>query len=273
MSNQETLKAASGDTQALLDAGAAMAGPQAVNEGRFAVVPDGYRIEDLERFMPMPLRPRGTVVCETVDALIAYYKRFCDDASLVFACCEAFKVTGVLDWHAPGDMAGFAEHRVIYEAPRSDEWKIWTGADGAAMRQAEFSRFIEDNVKDIREPAGADVLEVARQLEVKKKVEFASAERLSDGQREFTYNEEVDGSTRRGQMKIPEEFLLGIPVFIAGDHYAVTARLRYRIHDGQLRLWYDLLNPHEVERDAFGAIVTRVDEAVPTDVLMAQAPA
>ena len=169
----------------------------------------------------------------------------------------------------PGDQAAFAEHRVVYDAPRSDEWEIWTKADGVAMPQADFSRFIEDNVKDIREPAGADVLEVARQLEVKKKVEFASAQRLSDGQREFTYNEEIDGTSRRGQMQIPEEFQLGIPVFLDGELYAVTARLRYRINEGTLRLWYDLLNPHEVERDAFGVIVEKIRDAVETPVLMA----
>lgn len=268
--------------QAMLDAGAALAEPRHIDGGgSFVLVPDGYKVEDIERFLAAPARPRGTIRCETPDAFVAYYNRFCvRTASLVFACTEQFRVLGILDWHAPEDpgqppagpapsRAGFGEHRVVYEAPRSDEWKIWTGANGKPMAQAAFSQFIEDNVKDIREPAGADVLEVARQLEVNKKVEFASAIRLSDGQREFTYNEEVQGATRRGQMKVPEAFTLGIPVFCGDDLYAVTARLRYRIDGGSLALWFDLLNPHEVERDAFGKIVEAIDEGVPTDVLMA----
>ena len=262
--------------QHVLAAGTAIAKAQGVEGGEsaFIVVPEGYKVEDLGRFLNAPIRVQSTVKCETVEALIDYYKRFCDDAaSLVFACCESFQVVGVLDWHRPGAKAGFAEHRVVYEAPRSDEWKIWNESDAKIMSQTEFALFIENNVKDIREPAGADMLEIARTLEANTKVEFASAIRLSDGQREFTYKEEIEGTTRRGQMKVPETFLLGIPVFIAGEPYAVTARLRYRIDHGTLRLWYDLFNPPEIARDAFGGIVDKVDKAVPTSVLMARAPA
>ena len=273
---KDTIVPSDADMAHVLAAGSALGSPMADPDGGgiYTVVPAGYKLEDLERFLLAPVRQRGDVTCETVDALIDYYKRFCDEeASLVFARCEDFHVVGVLDWHKPGDKAGFGEHRVVYEAPRSDEWKIWTEADGTAMSQFDFATFIEDNVKDIREPAGADVLEVARNLEAKKRVDFKSGIRLADGQRQFTYKEEINGTTRDGQMEVPEQFILGIPVFRGGVLYRVTARLRYRIESGNLRLWYDLLNPHVVARDAFAAIVTKVDEAVPTAVLMAKAPA
>lgn len=273
--NKSELLTATSDAAVLLDAGAASSAPFKADDGvPYVVIPDGYRVENVEKFEAAPARARGTITAETPEAFIAYYNRFVDeDASMVFACTEAFTVTGIIDWHGRPDAAmtdpGFAEHRVVYEAPRSDEWKIWTAMNGRAVTQTEFSRFIEDNVKDIQEPDGADVLEVARQLEVKKKVEFASAERLSDGQREFTYNEEVEGTSRRGKLAIPEEFKLGIPVFIGGELYAVIARLRYRIDSGQLRLWYDLFRPHEIERDAFGVVVEKIDGEVNTPVLMA----
>ena len=268
------------EAAAIIAAGAAMAGPFQAKEGGIPVivVPEGYKVEDIERYLDAPARARGIINAETPEAFIAYFNRFADETedgeadrdgcSMAFARSEDFLVKGIIDWHVPHDQPGFGEHRVVYEAPRSDEWKIWTGMNGTAMPQTDFSRFIEDNVKDIREPDGADVLEVARQLEVKKQVEFASAERLSDGQREFTYNENVQGTTRRGQLKIPEEFKLGIPVFIGGAPYEVTARLRYRIGSGQLSLWYDLLNPREIERDAFGQVVEKIDEGISVSVLM-----
>lgn len=259
--------------RAILDAGAALAEPTHIpGGGSFVVVPDGYRVDDIEHFRQAPSRPQAIVHCEAPEAFAAYYNRFKDDArSMAFACTAAFRVQGILDWHRPGDIVdpGFGDHRVLYTAPRSEEWKIWTGADGEAMDQADFARFIEDNVKDIREPAGADVLEVSRQLEVTRKVEFASALRLSDGQREFTYSEEVDGSTRRGQLKVPDEFVLGIPVFLAGPLYAVIARLRYRIAGGKLKLWYDLLNPHLVACEAFAEVVAKIRADTGHDVLMA----
>ncbi|MYE05911.1 MAG: DUF2303 family protein, partial [Chloroflexi bacterium] len=117
--------------------GAALARPSLVDDGgAFVVVPDGYRVHDMEKFLDAPPRARGTVRCETPEAFVRYYDRFCDaSASLVFACTEKFQAVGVLDWHRPETQteqagyparAGFGEHRVVYEAPRSDEWKIWT---------------------------------------------------------------------------------------------------------------------------------------------------
>ena len=259
------------ESGAVLAAGMAMAEPVTpTGDSRFVVIPEGYKVEDIERFLKAPARARGTITAETPEAFVAYYNRFCaTDASLIFACTEHFKVSGIIDWHEPKKDPGFAEHRVIYEAPRSDEWKVWTAMDGRPMSQHDFSVFLENNVKDIQEPDGADVLEVAQQLEVKKSVQFSSALRLSDGQREFTFNETVDGSTRRGQMKIPEEFTLGIPVSIAGELKAVTARLRYRIDDGMLKLWYDLAQADAVAREAFGEVVEKIESDVETPVLMA----
>lgn len=267
----ENTNTTDGESRAVLAAGMAMAGPVAPESGsRFVVVPDGYKVEDIEKFLASPARARGTITAETPEAFVEYYNRFCAEAaSLIFACTEHFKVTGIIDWHEPKKDPGFAEHRVVYEAPRSDEWKVWTEMDGQPMSQHDFSVFLENNVKDIQEPAGANVLEVAQQLEVKKSVQFSSALRLSDGQREFTFNETVDGTTKRGQMKIPEEFTLGIPVFISGELKAVTARLRYRIADGMLKLWYELAQADAVARDAFGEVVEKIRADVETPVLMA----
>ena len=233
-------------------------------------VPDGYRIEDIETYLPAPARMRGTILCETPDAFVSYFNRFhSQGVSMAFSSTEDFRVKGILDWHSiSGNAPGFGDHTVVYAAPRSPEWGVWMARNEEPYSQADFSQFVEDNVKDIRVPAGADVLEVARQLEVKKSVEFASALRLSDGQREFTYNEEVNGTTHRGQMKVPEEFVLGIPVFLGGELYEVTARLRYRIDHGKLRIWYNLLNPHLIEQDAFSGVVGKIAEGIGAEVLM-----
>ena len=100
--------------------------------------------------------------------------------------------------------------------------------NGTAMPQADFSRFIEDNVKDIREPDGADVLEVARAVggeEGRSSSPRRSACRTGSANSPTTRMSR--GPPVRGQLKIPEEFKLGIPVFIDGPAYEVTARLRY----------------------------------------------
>ena len=226
----------------------------------YAVVPDGASVEDLEKLLPAPVRSRASVTAKSAETLAAYIVRFKTKATAVFADQEKFSIVGIIDYHTP-DAPAFREHRITYAAPRSLEWATWRTASGRKMAQADFAQFVEDNVVDIRSPAGADVLEVARGLQAKKAVSFASAIRLSDGSQEFTYNETVQGTTAKGKLKVPEEFTLGIPVFFGGDLYEVKARLRYRINDGQLALWYELYRPEHIEKDAFEAVCERVNEA------------
>ena len=95
------------------------------------------------------------------------------------------------------------------------------------------------------------MLEIALTLEAKKKVNFVSGLRLTNGSNEFTYEEQVDGSAAKGKLKIPEKISLGIPVFLNGDPYKVEANFRYRIGDGgKLQMWYELVRPHVIIDDA-----------------------
>lgn len=252
------------DYQAIIDAGQNLGQPKAAGDGLYAVIPEGSTVEDLERFLDAPIRARATVTAKTAETFSAYVNRFkilggAAPKTAVFADQEKFTLVGIIDYHGFGEPA-FREHRVSYTAPRSLEWQTWKGKNGQTMSQTDFARFIEDNVVDIRSPAGAEVLEVSRGLQAKSSVEFASAIRLSDGSQQFTYAETIDGSTAKGTMKVPEEFTLGIPVFFGGQAYSVVARLRYRIKEGKLVLWYDLYRPEYIEKDAFEQIVADVGE-------------
>jgi len=103
------------------------------------------------------------------------------------------------------------------------------------------------------------MLTISRTLEAKKDVNFKSATRLSDGAQQFAYSEEVQGTAGKGALVIPETFDIGIPVFNGGGGYRVTARLRYRITDGRLALWYELLREHKVLEDALAQARTDIE--------------
>jgi uncharacterized protein YfdQ (DUF2303 family) len=248
------------DLKAVLDAGSALGTPKTVGAGQYAVVPGGWCIEDLDGYLERPRRAEADVAAKSAETFSAYLLRFKTDATAVFADQQAFKVVGIIDYHAP-DAPAFRKHRVSYAAPRSLEWATWRASSGKKMPQADFAQFIEDNVVDIRTPAGADMLEVSRNLQAKKKVEFGSAIRLADGAQQFSYSETVDGSTAKGTIKVPEVFVLGIPVFFGGELYEVTARLRYRITEGQLALWYELYRPEHIEKDAFEGVCDDINKA------------
>lgn len=225
----------------------------------YVVVPKDFRVEDLERTLPAPVRKRGVVMAGDEAAFIELATRHKAAETLIYASMSPPSFTAVINDHGP-DAAGWRDHKIVWPCSLSVEWKTWSVANKNAMKQAEFAQFIEDNLPDIVEPVGADMLEISRTLEAKKKVNFASGIRLANGQTELTYEEDIQGTAAKGKLQIPETFKIGIPVFDGGQRYAVTARLRYRIADANLLMWFDLERPHKVLEDAVQQVRASIAE-------------
>lgn len=259
MSNDNTLN----NTQAALDAGAGLSAMKAAeldnlkNAYPYVLVPEGYRYEGKEEILAAPLRKRGATTLHDAVSFIAVVNDQKGDATRLYSTINPPTFQAVFNDHAAD--AGWRDHAARYNAPLSPEWKTWNGMTGRHQNQTDFAQFIETNLPDIAEPVGAVVLEVARTLEAKKKVNFASSVRLSDGSTQFTYEEDVQGSAQKGQMQVPEVFVLAIPVFENGELWKVEAQLRYRIADGgKLTIWYELVRPHKVIEAAVKELRTTI---------------
>jgi uncharacterized protein YfdQ (DUF2303 family) len=233
-------------TQTAAELGAALAAPVDAHGGTpYVALPEGYSVHDLERLLPEPARHRGNVALGDCESFVAYVKRNATAETAIYGSLNPPGFQAVFNDHAPG-LPGWRDHTAAYSCPLSVEWKTWAAVDGSARNQADFATFIEDNAPDLVSPPAADMLEIARTLEAKKKVNFASAVRLDNGQVDFTFEEQIEGTAAKGKLQIPQTFTIGIPVLEGGPRYAVTARLRYRIGDkGALTLWYDLERPHK----------------------------
>ena len=225
----------------------------------FVVVPPDHKVESTERLLLRPARVRGVTTVDDFDSFIRYALPTSDD------------IEGQVFWRASETAASFAcvfnpqtwrDHRVVYTPTPSIEWRRWTGMNGQHKPQTEFATFIEDNAPDIVSPSSSDMIEISRSLEAKKKVSFASGVRLSNGQQELTYEEQIEGTAAKGKLQIPETFSIGIPVFVGGDRYKVDARLRYRIDNAKLSIWYDLVRPHLVIEDAVSTMVATIRDKV-----------
>lgn len=254
--------------QAAIEAGKRIGDPKvSTDHGAYAVLGTGDTVKDLEFLMHAPRRIRAAVTTHDTKTFAEYFNLYKAPPSRIFANRDEFHIVGLLDYHEAGGDPAWCSHKVTYTAPRSPEWVIWTGKHGRQMSQPEFATFIENNVDDIQQPAdeptmptGADMLEIARNLQAKKAVNFSSAIRLANGEQEFTYAEEIQGSSSKGKLKVPERFVLGIPVFLNDQPYRVEARLRYRINEGKLILWYDLFRHPQLEVDAFNKIIDVVEK-------------
>lgn len=259
------------ENQTLLDAGAASARLVLVDDVHpLMLVPEGYQVHDCERYLSVPTRQSGVRKFFTLDSFCAYVKLHkVEGPTRVYAQSAPPRFACVFNDHCPDTGPGWRDFGASYDCPLSAEWRIWTGSTAKRMAQAEFAQFIEDNAPDCVEPDSATMIEVARSLEAKKSVRFASDLRLDSGARELSFETQIAGTAGKGKLQIPEVFTLGLAVLDGGPRYAVAARLRYRIDDaGKLSMWYDLVRPHKVLDDAVREAVVMVKGTTGLDVYM-----
>jgi uncharacterized protein YfdQ (DUF2303 family) len=162
-----------------------------------------------------------------------------------------FKITAVFDEHGKAT-AGWRRHRAMLVLTPSDEWKDWSDISGKLQPQLEFSEVLEDHLQDIREPDAATLLEIATTLQARKDLKFRSGIRLASGAISFEFDESLDASAgRAGNLAVPETITLALCPFEGVDPYRVTARLRFRIANGSLKLGIVLDRPKVLVKDAF----------------------
>lgn len=268
---------AHGDAQAVIDTATAAATPYPLDlQARFfaVTVPAGGELEviDLETYrealLDRPRRKTGGYKVHDAASFVAYLNKHGDSDTEVWADSTRATITGVLNAHEVGTEARWEDHRVTYTAILTDAWTAWVGLSGKQMSQSEFAEHLEDRSIDIIEPTAADMLELAQTFKANLGVKFESSKYLSSGETQLEYRETVDAKAgRAGRMEIPQTFSIAVRPFEGADVYKVTARLRYRITDGALRLGYRLERPDDVLREAFLGVVAQVEPHVDGPIL------
>jgi uncharacterized protein YfdQ (DUF2303 family) len=241
-----------------------------------AFVPQGYSLHALKEHLTEPERVCQHVTLLTSDDFLACWKRFKSDSSVVFGDERNATYRAIVDFHAADGTPKWCSHMATYACPKSKEWEVWNGSNGKRMTQAAFAEFIEDNYPDIIKPSHAEMIQVSTNLQAKKSVAFSQATRLDNGQSQLVYQEEVKGtveSSKGGTMKVPDGFTLKLAVFLGGTAYQLDARLRYRIDDGKLQIWYDLHRPHKVVEAATQAVTQAIRKGIGEDPMFLGAAA
>lgn len=243
--------------QSLIELGRQTAGPSTVqmmdgipvpfiiNEGAVTALPELKFNKHAER----PQRIDASVRVFDPASFAEYYRKFCDDASRVFADEAKRSVVAVLDYHEKQPRWG--SHKLTLELRHSEEWITWAGRNNKQMTQQEFSEFLEQNSMDISDPNPASIVEIARDLQGTTEVEFGSGLRMQDGQVRFKYTEQTKTTVGASQITVPESFTLSIPVFIGASAGRIKALLRHRVKEGKLTFWFTMIRPEQYIRDAF----------------------
>lgn len=228
----------------------------------FVVIPRDSAVEDLERLLAQPLRRIGTRHFTEIPSWVRYVNKHKDSRTMVYAVVTDYwmKLLGILDDHGDDDdHAGWRQHQAGFETQPTVEWKRWSGSNKREMGQREFAEFLEENLAQVLKPAGAEMLEVARRLEAKTTVDFTTAVRLDNGNEELRYEEKTEAKAgEKGVLQVPPGFTIGLVMFEGSAPYSIDARLRYRIREKQLKIWFDLVNPHLAVRDAVKSMLDTV---------------
>jgi uncharacterized protein YfdQ (DUF2303 family) len=260
-------------------------GPKWTQGVPLAVLPKGKRVCSLkpllDEYATAPDRITGTATLRDEDSFIAHVLEMRLPTTRIFANPDAASpsLTAVYDYHAvdgENQQPAFGVHRAYWPLELSKEWKAWIGAAGKSMSPTEFAEFLEKHVPDVywgdqhsdytktlisqlelRLATPSSLIALSRNLAVNVDVQVRQAQTLASGEIAITYVEQhKDGEGL--PIKVPNAFLIAIPVILGGPAYQLLARLRYRIREGKVSWAYDL---HRVDI-AFDAAVKEICERV-----------
>lgn len=234
-------------------------------------------LDNLEKHLPTPLRKTGSAALDDLDSFVWYVKEHGSLSSCrIYVTVEyqsgALKMAAVFNDH---DQAGpqWRDFTAIFKPALSLEWQRWSANNRKAMSQAEFATFIEDSLPEIATvqgmPTGSDMMTLATTFEATSEKRFKSGMRLQSGGMAIEYVDQEDAGTL-ARMQMFEKFALGMPIYFNGTAYRIDARLKYRVRDGKLALWYELIRPEQIIKDAAEILIQSVREQTGMPTLFGQ---
>lgn len=233
----------------------------------FVIVPEDYKVESLEKFREDEEQVKQRVNVTSASSFIAYLTRFKDERSVIFADVKNTIITGRLDYHLDSITPNKNTHCVIYDCPLSDEWKAFTRADKNKFDQIEFAEFVETYIScvapvsdEYKGPAGSELLAMVLEFQETRTSAFQSVQRLQDGTFQMTFSDEKSG---KGNTQLPEKISLALAPFHNGEKYQIDARIRYRLREGRLTLWFELIDPDKIIEHAFNEILVDLENQLP----------
>ena len=229
---------------------------------------NNWEVEKKECLLDRPPRRRGNVFFSDLNGWADYVLNFKTKDSNVYICAKGtiFSAYCIFNDGRNGDIAEWGDYIARFDPGQSIELVKWIENDNKHMSQEDMAYFLEDRLNDIagdgkNDPSAVQVLEAVTDLQQLTHVTFRSAVDLSNGMRKFAY---VEDGGAAGEVKVPKEFLIGIPIFNNEKFFAIRVKLRYKIdrNTGALTIWYQMQQLNEVCKAAIYDLEQRIDERI-----------
>lgn len=219
----------------------------------YVILGEDQRIQNLDYLRDAPSRIKADFKAESLESFIAYIEKFKNLKTALFCSQKHTWLRAIIDYHA-NNSPSWATHHVAYAPELSPQWKNWIFYSAKWFSQESFANFIENNLSDIVQPSGAELLEIASSLEAKKSTDFKSAIRLKDGTSELSFMD-----TLQTKVAVPAKIILGISPFENSRNYMLSARLRYRIKENDLEFCYLLDRPEKILEEEFKSMLMELE--------------
>lgn len=192
-----------------------------------------------EALLDRPVSIKESAELRSVDSFIAYAKRHKTDESILLCDEDARSFEIIVDYHGK-DGARWKHHRGALTLRMTAAMEAWAGRNNTPFNdQEEFALFLEENAGQITKPTAAEMLQIATEMRATKDVEFASKVNIDNGAYTFGYKEAINGTYKDGQTAVPNSFtLVLIPFRGMTDAFEVEAKLRYKVSQTRLKMWY-----------------------------------
>lgn len=201
-----------------------------------------------------PIYIKQAVTVQTADSLVEYVNKYKTADTMLFADVDTNKIVAHIDYHRAGSAEHIA-HSASMQLRFSEEWSSWRKIDGELMKQLDFARFIEENSADVVAPSGGELLEVCRDLQAVRGVNFKRAVRTNTDHENFEFVDNTEMRSKTG-VEVPTKFELSIPVYFGERNVPLQAFLRWNLVGEVLALGVKLHRHEHVRQAMFKEIVT-----------------
>lgn len=234
-----------------------------------------------DRYRTLPERKTGTADATSLTSFVDLVNRHKTEHSAIFIETDwRFpKFFAIINYHhtnGENGVADYLDHRIVYEFPRSNEWRVWLEKNGVEMQQGEFAAFIEDRIADLATPepqeieeakqrfqttsaTPAKMMELSRGLQVNVESKVRTSTKLQSGESSIVFEEQHKDAAGQ-DITVPGLFYLNIPPFTNGELKRVPVRLRYRVRNGTISWLYQLYRPDLVINDTVKAAIEKTKE-------------
>lgn len=204
-------------------------------------LPSDYQLRDLEPYLPLRRRARGTMTTSALDAFTDYTTTHAEQGCAVFINPDAMSATAVLNLGTPTE-PGHADNRACLQIKKTAAYNaLLSHANGSGLKQATVAEFLEDWAENIGCFNDAGHIAPAQAIAAVRKLSIESMRKLESSEQQLGVSRSAFESVQATSVDplpttiyfkcqaynelVEREFVLRLGVLTGADKPSITLRI------------------------------------------------